>query len=140
MHDLKAGRYDLAVSTGPSFTTKREESANQMIELIRAYPAAAPLIGDLLAKNLDWPGADEIAERLKKAMEMQMGQGQQQPDPADMAKVQIEGGKLQVSQFEAETDRMRAQAEMQAAITPEQILQLVDQRLSQLLAPQQLAV
>ena len=28
-----------------------------MTELIRAYPAAAPVLGDLLAKNLDWPDA-----------------------------------------------------------------------------------
>ena len=52
----------------PSFTTRREEAANQMIELIRAYPEAAPLIGDLLAKNLDWPGADEVAKRLQSLL------------------------------------------------------------------------
>ena len=28
---------------------------------------AAPLIGDLLARNLDWPGADEVARRLARA-------------------------------------------------------------------------
>ena len=64
IHDLGAGRYDLTVRSGPSFTSRREEAANQMIELIRAYPGAAPVIGDLLARNLDWPGADEIAGRL----------------------------------------------------------------------------
>jgi len=62
--DLSVGRYDLTVSAGPSYTSRREEAASQMIELIRAYPPAAPLIGDLLAKNLDWPGADEVAKRL----------------------------------------------------------------------------
>ena len=35
-----------------------------MTEMIRAYPQIAPLIGDLLAKNLDWPHADEIGRRL----------------------------------------------------------------------------
>ena len=64
IYDLSVGRYDLTVSAGPSFTSRREEAASQMIELIRAYPPAAPLIGDLLAKNLDWPGADEVAKRL----------------------------------------------------------------------------
>ena len=64
IYDLSVGRYDLTVSAGPSYTSRREEAASQMIELIRAYPPAAPLIGDLLAKNLDWPGADEIAKRL----------------------------------------------------------------------------
>jgi hypothetical protein len=65
VYDLGLGKYDLTVETGPSFTTRREEAANQMIELMRANPAVAPLIGDLLAKNLDWPGADEIARRLQ---------------------------------------------------------------------------
>ena len=65
--DLAAGRYDLTVRAGPSFASRREEAASQMIELIRAYPPAAPLIGDLLARNLDWPGADEVARRLARA-------------------------------------------------------------------------
>ncbi|MET0274394.1 MAG: portal protein, partial [Phenylobacterium sp.] len=64
IYDLTAGTYDLTVRSGPSFTSRREEAATQMIELIRAYPPAAPIIGDLLARNLDWPGADEIAGRL----------------------------------------------------------------------------
>lgn len=65
MFDLTTGKYDVTVSSGPSYTTKREESAEQMMEFIRVFPQAAPLIGDLLAKNLDWPGADEVAARLK---------------------------------------------------------------------------
>ena len=32
--------------------------------MIQAYPPAAPVLGDLLAKNLDWPDADEVARRL----------------------------------------------------------------------------
>jgi hypothetical protein len=65
--DLGVGRYDLTVRAGPSFASRREEAASQMIELIRAFPPAAPLIGDLLAKNLDWPGAEEVARRLARA-------------------------------------------------------------------------
>ena len=65
--DLGVGRYDLTVRAGPSFASRREEAASQMIELIRAYPPAAPLIGDLLARNLDWPGAEEVARRLAQA-------------------------------------------------------------------------
>lgn len=65
IHDLRAGKYDITVSSGPSYNTRRQESADQMMELLRAFPQAAPVIGDLFAKNLDWPGAEEIAERLK---------------------------------------------------------------------------
>jgi hypothetical protein len=72
--DLGRGRYDLTVETGPSFATRREEAASQMLELIGAYPAAAPILGDLLAKNLDWPEADEVARRLKALLPPQIAQ------------------------------------------------------------------
>jgi hypothetical protein len=78
MFDLTSGKYDVTVASGPSFTSKREESANQMMEFIRVFPQAAPLVGDLLAKNLDWPGADEVAARLKAMLPPQAA-GQVQP-------------------------------------------------------------
>lgn len=131
--DLTAGKYDVAVEAGPSFTTRREEAAAQMTELIRAMPQAAPLIGDLLAKNLDWPGADEIAKRLKTIAPVDDTNVAAQKAQADLAVAQqeiaklnqqlqsekmdkaIEAEKLKISAFEAETDRMKAAAELQAA-------------------------
>lgn len=80
MHDLTVGKYDLTVSTGPSYTTQRQETADQMMQLIQAYPDATPLIGDILVKSLDWQGADEIAERLEKMLPPQV-QGEAQIPP-----------------------------------------------------------
>ena len=73
--DLAAGKYDLVVETGPSFTTKRTEAAAQITEFVRAFPNVFPIVGDLLVKVLDWPGADEIAARLKAMLPPQV-QGQ----------------------------------------------------------------
>lgn len=129
IYDLGAGKYDLTVRAGPSFTSRREEAATQMIELIRAYPPAAPMIGDLLARNLDWPGADEIAERLGAMLPAQMKGGSPE---AEAAKGQIaklaqalqtagakiaaleqdrghEARKLEIEAFEAQTNRMRVE-------------------------------
>jgi hypothetical protein len=78
MFDLTVGKYDVTVEAGPSFTTRREETAEQMMEFIRVFPQAAPLIGDLLAKNLDWPGAEQVAERLRAMLPPQAA-GQVQP-------------------------------------------------------------
>lgn len=132
--DLTAGKYDLIVKAGPSFTSRREEAANQMIELIRAYPAAAPVMGDLLAENLDWPGADEIGERLKALLPPQL-QGQNpaveeakqaiaamqqqlqalQAENAALKQDQANTAEeLKIKAFEAETDRMKAAAEARA--------------------------
>jgi hypothetical protein len=131
LYDLTVGKYDLTVESGPSFTTRREEAANQMIELIRAYPQAAPLIGDLLAKNLDWPGADEIAARLQSMLPAQAraaspeGQGMpaaqaqlaQLGQALAAAKAEIAALKqdkataarrLQIEAFVAETNRLKA--------------------------------
>lgn len=128
IYDLTAGKYDLTVRAGPSFTSRREEAANQMIELIRAYPAAAPLIGDLLARNLDWPGADEIAQRLGallppqargQSAETQVAQAQLSKLGQALAAARAElaalkqdrahdARRLEIEAFEAETNRLKA--------------------------------
>ena len=127
IYDLGAGRYDLTVRSGPSFTSRREEAASQMIELIRAYPAAAPVIGDLLARNLDWPGADEIAERLAGLVPPQAKGDDAEGAAANTQTAQLgqalaaaraeiaalkqdrshAARKLEIEAFEAETHRLR---------------------------------
>jgi len=82
IYDLTVGKYDLTVSAGPSFTTRREEAALQMEAFIQKAPQAAMIIGDLYAKNLDWPGADEIAERLKRMVPPQALGAQPEAGPA----------------------------------------------------------
>jgi hypothetical protein len=106
IYDLAAGKYDLTVATGPSFTTRREEAAMQMTEMVRAFPDAAPVIGDLIAKNLDWPGADEIAERLKAvnpALQAQNNGG----IPPEMQQ-QIQEGMMRLQQLEQENAALKA--------------------------------
>jgi hypothetical protein len=81
IYDLTSGKYDVTCETGPSYTTRREEAAAQMMEFMHAVPNAGAVIGDLLVKNLDWPGADEIADRLKMLLAT-AGAG---PEPAAAA-------------------------------------------------------
>lgn len=121
VYDLSAGHYDVVVDTGPGFTTRREEAAVQMTEFVRHYQDAAPVIGDLLVKNLDWPGADEIAERLKRmipptADPMQSQAVMEATQRASEAEAKlknmeadrsIEIERLKIEAFEAETDRLK---------------------------------
>jgi hypothetical protein len=150
IHDVRIGRYDVTVSSGPSFTSRREEARLEMMEMIRSYPDAAPIIGDLLAKNLDWPGADEIAERLKKMLppQLQDEEGQIPPELQQQLQqmseaLQVMGQKLQeaegkngleqqklaIEEYKAETERMTALA---PAMGPEQIQAIVLQTLRDL--------
>jgi len=59
------GTYDVYTSTGPSFTTRRMEAVEAMTQMTQANPQLWQVIGDLLVKNMDWPGADDMAKRLK---------------------------------------------------------------------------
>jgi len=65
LYNLNVGRYDVAVSSGPSFATQREESREFMLELMRQVPGAAQVIGDIVLEMFDFEGADRIAERLR---------------------------------------------------------------------------
>jgi hypothetical protein len=62
------GTYDVYVTTGPSFTTRRQEAVEAMSQMTQANPQLWQVIGDQLVKNMDWPGAEEMAERLKAVL------------------------------------------------------------------------
>ena len=68
LYNPKLGDYAVAVTVGPSFATKRAEAADSMLLFMKAVPQSAPIIGDLIAKNMDWPGAEEIAARLASTL------------------------------------------------------------------------
>lgn len=121
MHDLTAGKYDLTVTTGPSFTTRREEAAAQMTELVRAFPQAAPFVADIMARNFDWPGADEIAKRfeaMNPAKQNQIPpQIQQQLQEMQQAIQKLSGENQSlkaghdIKAFDAQTNRMKVENE-----------------------------
>lgn len=68
IYDVGVGRYDVTVSVGPSYQSKRQEAVASIMALVNAYPALMQAAGDLLVRNMDWPGADEIAKRLQKLL------------------------------------------------------------------------
>ena len=62
------GKYGVTVTIGPSYASKRIESAESMMDFVRAMPQTAQLVADLIAKNQDWPEAEQFAARLAKAL------------------------------------------------------------------------
>jgi hypothetical protein len=72
------GRYDVEADVGPSFGTQRQEAANAFTQIMAQNPAAFAVVGDLWAENSDFPGAEELAERLRRGLPQQYKPG---PDP-----------------------------------------------------------
>jgi Phage P22-like portal protein len=103
LNDLSVGRFAVTVEAGPSYATKRQESADSMMQFIQAYPPAAAIAGDLIAKNMDWPGSEQIANRLKLLLpppiQQAEAEGQEQPIPPQaQAQMQQMGAQLQQAQ------------------------------------------
>ena len=68
LNDLTVGTYDITVSTGPSYSTLREEASEAMVAVAGDFPKLMEVAGDLVIESMDWPGAEKIAARLKKTM------------------------------------------------------------------------
>lgn len=152
--DLSLGKYDVIVDTGPSFMTQRQEAVEYMMEFIRAYPAAAPVIGDLIVNNMDWPGSEDVAERLRALLPPQL-QGQnpqaqmmeqqikqmsqaiqmlQSELQREKQKTAIETRKLEIDEYEAETDRIDTIKDLQT--NEQQVQQIVLNTLQNLMQQQ----
>jgi len=124
IHDISAGKFDCTVTVGPSYQTQRTESAEALIQFMQAVPAAAQVIPDLVANNMDFPGAEEIAKRLQKTLppgilspQEQQDAGIQppQPTPADqaaMAKIQAEMATAHATESMAQAKTLEAQVKI----------------------------
>lgn len=66
--DLAVGNYDVAITTGASYTTRRVEAAQAMMEAVQVWPQLIQVAGDIIAKAQDWPGAQELGDRLRKTI------------------------------------------------------------------------
>lgn len=82
-NDLSKAKFGVQVTIGPSYSTRRIESAQQIGEFMKAIPPAqAALITDIYARNQDWQGHEEIAKRLKATIPPQIvAQAEAPPGP-----------------------------------------------------------
>lgn len=68
LNDLTTGKYDVIVTTGPAYNTLRQEAADSMIQMSQSWPKLMEIAGDKIVRAMDWPGADDIADRIAKTL------------------------------------------------------------------------
>ena len=112
-NDLTRGKYDVRAGAGPSFRTRRIEAASSMVELARVFPQVLEVAGDLVAKNLDWPGADEMAERLKKLLPPGMVKDEDRDPEEVQAEQQAAQQAQQLQQQATQLEFMSKQADIE---------------------------
>lgn len=150
IYNPSIGKYDVCVTTGPSYMTKRQQALDAMAQLLQGNPQLWQVAGDLFIKNMDWPGAQEMSKRFAKTIDPKLLEDNDKSPALQAAEMQIqamgqeldqmhtmlqrvsqsmEAQDLQVKQFEAkvkaydaETKRIQATA---ANMSPEQIQDVV---------------
>ena len=150
IYNPSVGTYDVMVTTGPGYMTKRQEALDAMSQILQTNPQLWAVAGDLFIKNMDWPGAQEMAARFKKILDPKvLSEGDQSPEMAAAAQqmeamtqemnrmtdiiqnvqdsvaqreVDIKEYKAQVDAYDAETKRISA---VQNSMSPEQIQDIV---------------
>lgn len=124
-NDLTRGKYDVRISTGPSYKTRRVEGVNTLMELIRVFPQLSTIAGDLVAKNLDIPHADELEDRLRKTLppgliddpELQAQQQQQMQQQQQIAQVALQKELSEIKKILADVAETQSQADLNKAKT-----------------------
>jgi hypothetical protein len=146
IYNPSVGKYDVVVATGPGYATKRQEALEAMAQLLQGNPQLWQVAGDLFVKNMDWPGAQEMAKRFAKTIDPKLMEDGDKPPELQMAEQQMQAmgqemeqmhqmiqnvGKsievqemkrkdfeAEVKMYEAETKRIAA---VQAGMTEQQI-------------------
>ena len=144
------GKYDVVATTGPGYATKRQEALEAMGQLLQGNPQLWAVAGDLFVKNMDWPGAQEMAKRFAKTIDPKLiGDGEESPElQAAQQQIQVMSQQMeqlvgmlenvknseiartneikefeaQIKAYAAETQRISA---VQAGMTFEQIQDIV---------------
>ena len=123
-NDLSVGHYDIKMATGPSFSTRKQETAEQLSQIIAQNPDMSQLVGDILFKNLDLVGGDEVISRLRsagvkagiiepdeqEAVALQQQMQQQQQIEAQAAQLEIAMKQAEIMNEQADTRESESKA------------------------------
>lgn len=100
--------FGVKVTTGNSWLSQRQEAAQTMMDMIGQKPELMQVFGDLMFKNLDVPGADVIAKRIKRMIPAELRTGEEEEGEQNP---QIEMLTQQIQQAQQQMQMMAQQLE-----------------------------
>lgn len=115
VNDVTRGRYDVTVTVGPGYATKRQEASEAYTQLASSDPGLMLSAGDLVYKSLDLPYAEQIAERrralLPPPIQQMLSKGKNIPPEAQAALAQAEQTMQQAQEYGQMVQEQAQQAE-----------------------------
>jgi len=104
LNDVTTGEYDIVMETGPGYASKRQEAVDSMMTLLTADPNLMQTAGDLVFRNMDFPGADIIADRLAAANPL--AQIDEKADIPPQAQMQLKQSQSVIQQLQQQIQQM----------------------------------
>lgn len=101
VYDLSVGKYDIDIDIGASYSSRRQETAGKMFELLSISPELISVIGDLAIEATDLPMAKQIAARLRAQMPPEVLEDDPMAAKLQQAAKQMEQMQEQLQNFEA---------------------------------------
>jgi hypothetical protein len=105
MHDMTVGEYDVVMDTGPGYNSKRQEAVDSMVKMLNVDPQLMQQAGDLIFRNMDFPGADIIADRL--AAVNPMAQIDDKSPVPPQVQMQLKANQAQMQQMQQAIQQMQ---------------------------------
>ena len=124
IYNPSIGVYDVVVTTGPSYATKRQEAMEAMQMILQSNPQLWGVAGDLFIKNMDWPGAQEMAARFAKTLDPKVLENSDESPEAQMMRAQMEDMANQMQQTAALVQQLQQSYDMQKLAIDEQNTQI----------------
>ena len=105
LYDLTAAEYDVRLKVGPSWKTDQEKASEMLTQLAQAYPPLMQIAGDLVFRNLNFKGADQIADRMQRALPPAL---QDKPDqkPQQLLAQQNQQMAMQIEQLTQQVNQL----------------------------------
>jgi hypothetical protein len=120
LNNLTVGRYDIRMSTGPSFISQRQENKQALTELLQFVPQIGQVAPDLLLKAFDDGNMlEDIVERIKKSLNPALTQDGEDPQlQAVMQQYQQQMQELQqaLQQAQVQADDKNAERQLKLEI------------------------
>ena len=107
------GKYDVVATTGPGYATKRQEALEAMAQLLQGNPQLWQVAGDLFVKNMDWPGAQEMAKRFAKTIDPKLMEDGDESPALQAAQQQIQAMGAEMEQMHSMLQNVQQSMEMQ---------------------------
>ena len=90
IYNVTVGKFDVAVSSGPSYETKRQESLATLIDLADKDPVILQFCRDLIVGQIDSSISTELQERLQKSLPPNIQPPDQTQGPNDPKALQAQ--------------------------------------------------